>query len=153
MAEPEHQTDRRSSMNAVFDRVNLVEREVAGVREQIAGLSTNMTNQAATLARISVNLEQKGATDWKALASWATVILAIVGGVATLVLTPLRGQIDANARSIERLLESRGMDQTLQIQLAEQRGRDRERLDQTVLMAKENRAMLEQLMRERGVRP
>lgn len=130
MPEEHHERAPRSSMGEVFTRVGVVEKDVAGVRTELATLGTNVANMSATLARISVNIEQRGATDWKALASWASVILAIVGLFASLMLTPIRAGLDANTAAIERINEARIADarlarQDIQIQIdqAERRGR------------------------------
>lgn len=150
MAGPhEEQHDRpRSSMTAVFDRVQLVEREVAGMRADFAGLQQNVNNLTSVVTRMSVTLEQKSATDWKALASWATVVLAIVGLVASLVFAPLRAQIESNRADIQKVSEQHQVDVRREIDTAFERGRDRERIDAVVKRLEENRRYIDELTKQ-----
>jgi len=127
---------RGSSMGEVFQRVNLVEREVGQVRTEIAGITVTLTNQGATLTRIAATLEQSRGTDWKALASWAAVVLTVIGLAATLILGPMRAVMDSNRLAIDRLQESRLIDQRAQaddlrrqLDKAEEMGRYKERVD------------------------
>lgn len=135
----DEQLDRpgRTSMGEVFARVHKVENELGEVRAIIAGVEVTLQSQGATLTRIATTLEQKNSTDWKALASWATVILGIVGLVASLILAPMRSQMEANKSAIDRLAEYRILDTRNQVddarrQLAqaEERGRYKERIDE-----------------------
>lgn len=131
-----HDRPPRTSMGEVFARVHKVENELAEVREDIAGISVNLQGQGQTLSRIANTLEQRSGTDWKALASWATVVLGITGLVASLVLAPMRAQMDANRTAIDRLAEFRIIDTRnqlddarRQVAEAEERGRYQERVD------------------------
>lgn len=132
----QHEGRGRTSMGEVFARVHKVETELAEVREDIAGISVNLQGQGATLSRIANTLEQSRGTDWKALASWATVVLGITGLVASLVLAPMRAQMDANRQAIDRLADYRIVDTRnqlddarRQVAEAEERGRYKERVD------------------------
>lgn len=135
--EDQQQHRGRTSMGEVFQRVHKVETELAEVRTDIAGILVNQQGQGATLSRIANTLEQRNATDWKALASWATVILGIVGLVASLILAPMRSQMEANQAAIDRLADYRILDTRNQVEDArrqiadaEERGRYKERVDQ-----------------------
>lgn len=137
MVDEQPERPPRTSMGEVFQRVHKVETELSEVRTDIAGISVNLQSQGATLARIANTLEQKSATDWKALASWATVILGIVGLVASLILSPMRAQMEANQAAIDRLADYRIVDTRNQVEDArrqiadaEERGRYKERVDQ-----------------------
>jgi hypothetical protein len=132
----EQENERRPSSSAVYDRIHKVEGEVAEVREQLAGMNANLQSQATTLSRIAISLEQRSATDWKALGSWAAVIIAVIGLAATLILQPMRAAIDSNGANISRLSEARILDTRAQLQEAsaslrasEEMGRYKERVD------------------------
>lgn len=118
---PEEST-RRSSMAAVFDRIQRTEGEVAQVREQLAGITVNLNSQSQTLSRIALTVEQRSATDWKTIWSAAAVLLAIIGMGANMVLQPIRQQVDANQAALERLIGD-------EIRRAEETGRYKERTD------------------------
>lgn len=135
-------------MNAVFDRVNRVEREVAQVREELAGITVNLNGLSATLSRMAISMEQKGATDWKAIWSAATVILAVISLAATLILGPMRTQIVDNAERIDRVTEDRIVQVRQQLVDAQEVGRYRERVDR---IDKELDRLLEERRRAAGV--
>jgi hypothetical protein len=135
----DEQPRERSSTTAIFDRINTIEREFAETRSQMTGITVTLTGLQSSLSRIQQMVEARSATDWKALASWATVILAVVGGFVTLVLGPVRAQIDAQAASINRFneirladLREKNEDHKRELELAEQRGRTLERMDELV---------------------
>lgn len=135
MAE-QHESHPRSNTAAIFDRLHTVEGEVAEVREQLAGITVNLQGQAATLSRIAANMEARSGTDWKALASWASVIMVIIGFVGTMVLGPMRSQIESTRTTVDRLNEGRILDARAALSDArqelidaEQRGRYLERVD------------------------
>lgn len=126
----------RSNTAAIFDRVHKVEGELAEVRETLAGITVNLQGQAATLSRIAANMEARSGTDWKALASWASVIMVVIGFVGTMVLSPMRSEMQSQRTSIDRLNEGRMIDARAQLADArqelidaEQRGRYLERVD------------------------
>lgn len=125
----EEQSARRTSMGEVFSRVHKVEAEVAEIREQLAGIMVNLQGQGTTLSRIAVTLEQRNATDWKALAAWASVILAIVGLVTSLILTPMRAQLQSMTDAMQRINDDRIAETRNQLAAAEQRGRYMERVE------------------------
>jgi hypothetical protein len=75
-------------------------------------------------------LDSKSATDWKSLASWASVLLLIVTALGTVILNPMRTQMDQSAIAISRLNEQRVEEARGQLAQAEQRGRYLERVDQ-----------------------
>lgn len=136
MSEAQPHESRRPSSSEVFERIRQVEGEVAEVREQLAGMNANLQGQATTLSRIAISLEQRSATDWKALGSWAAVIIAVIGMAATLILQPMRASIDGNAQNVARLSEARILDTRAQLQdaresirAAEEMGRYKERVD------------------------
>lgn len=136
MAEQE-ESPPRTSTREVFARLHKVETEVGELRTVIAGVEVTLQGHGATLARIATTLEQKNSTDWKALASWATVMLGIVGLVGSLILAPMRSQMNSNAEAIGRLSDYRILDTRNQLddarrQLlqAQQDGRYMERVDE-----------------------
>lgn len=129
MTDPQEQANRRDSNTAVYNRIYAVESSVAGIREQIAGITVNLNSQAGLLARIATSVESRSATDWKALAGWAGVLLTIVGLFTTLTLQPMRTQIQNQQDNIEHLNQIRIAEIPAQIQEAELRGRYRERID------------------------
>lgn len=135
MAE-QHESQPRSNTAAIFDRVHKVEGELAEVRETLAGITVQLGGQQATLSRIAANMEARSGTDWKALASWASVIMVVVGFVGTMVLGPMRSQIESTRTTVDRLNEGRILDTRSQLNDArqeladaEQRGRYLERVD------------------------
>lgn len=136
MAE-EFQPDRRSSTNAIFDRIGHIEREFADTRAQIAGMGVNLAGLSQSFARVQQLVESRNSTDWKSLAAWASVILAVVGFGIQLILGPIRASLDAQSEAIRTLNEYRvtdaraqNADVRLQIDLAERRGREQERVEQ-----------------------
>jgi hypothetical protein len=138
MAQEDQEVQRRdrSSTTAVFDRINKVEGDVAQVREVIAGMNVNLTSQGQTLTRIAMTLDQRGATDWKAIWSAASVLLALIALGATLILSPIRQQIDGNRLGLETLnnramIEARSQLQDAReaVRAAEEAGRYKERID------------------------
>jgi hypothetical protein len=129
--------DRRSSTNAIFDRIGHIEREFADTRAQIAGMGVNLAGLSQSFARVQQLVEARSSTDWKGLAAWASVILAVVGFGIQLILGPIRAGVDAQGEAIRTLNEYRVTDaraQTadvrMQIDLAERRGRELERVEQ-----------------------
>lgn len=123
-------------MNEVFQRVNHVERELADVREEMAGFNANLASQGQTLHRIAATLEQRSGTDWKAIWSAASVVLALIALGATLILSPIRQQIESNRSATEALnqrsiVESRAQLQDARdaIRVSEEMGRYKERVD------------------------
>lgn len=131
MAHDQDSPDRpqRSSNLAVFDRISKVEGDVAQVREQIAGMNVNLTSQGQTLTRIAMTLDQRGATDWKAIWSAASVMLALIALGASLILSPIRQQMDTNRLAIDEFHEREMMDSRDQLKDSEERGRYKERVD------------------------
>lgn len=129
MTDEQDQPRHRSSIGEVFQRVHKVENDLSELRTDLASVAQIVKGQDATLSRIATGLEQRQQTDWKALASWATVILAVGGLFASLTLAPMRTQMDAQQRSIERLADFRVDDARRSLQDAEERGRYKERVD------------------------
>jgi hypothetical protein len=138
MADQQHHDERplRSSSAAIFERINKVEGDFASMREQIAGMNVNLTSQGQTLTRIAITLDQRGATDWKSIWSAASVVLALIAIGGTLILQPIKQQIEANRVSVSELnemkvIEARTLleDMRETISEAEQRGRYMERVD------------------------
>lgn len=145
MAEGEGDGRGRSSMNAVFDRMNTVEK-------QIAALTTNVGHLSTQLTRVATSLEERSSTDWKALASWATVVLAIVGIFLSQVIAPVKQVGETNAANIARINDARLADSHDAVARAEERGRDRERIDQQRRELEKAWAVIEQIQRK-GISP
>lgn len=129
MSDDQEQPRHRSSISEVFQRVHKVENELSSLRTDLASIAQIVKGQDATLSRIATGLEQRQQTDWKALASWATVILGVGSLLASLVLAPMRAQQEAQGRAIERLSDFRVEDARRALQDAESRGRYKERVD------------------------
>lgn len=128
--EPQRQEPHaRSSTAEVFGRVRVVEGEIAQVREQLAGISANLTTLQSTLANVSTRLEMRSSTDWKALASWGAVILTLVAMASTLALTPIRERVSSHEQMLQQVAVERLSDTRQAIAEAEQRGRVIERVD------------------------
>lgn len=154
MVDEQAERPPRTSMGEVFQRVHKVETDLAEVRTEIAGISVSLQGQGATLARIANTLEQKSATDWKALAAWASVVLGITGLVASLILTPMRAQMQANADAIGRLNDYRIIDTRNQLDdarsqmaQAEEGGRYKERVDRNDRAIEELRSHIQSMTR------
>lgn len=136
----------RSSTTAIFDRITSLERGHSESQSQLTGITVTLTGLQASVGRIQQMVEARSATDWKTLAAWATVLLAVVGAFVQLVLGPLRGSIDSQAEAIRRLDDIRQLDvrqeaadHQRQIELAERRGRDAQRLDDLIRRSEEMR--------------
>lgn len=121
---------QRSSTTEIFQRVRGVEAEIGGIKSELSAMAAILTNQGNVLARISLNIEQKSSTDWKALASWASVVIVVIGLFSTLALNPVKERQANQEQTIERIVDARATDAQNRIQDAEQRGRYRERVDQ-----------------------
>lgn len=128
MAEPEHQQTHRTSNLEVFQRINKVEGDLGEVREQLAGMNANLQSQSQMLSRIALNQEQKSSTDWKSLAAWASVILAVVALFSTLALNPIKEGLSSVNSTIGRLQDQRDGDRSVAMQQAEERGAQREQV-------------------------
>lgn len=129
MLEEQDQPKHRSSIGEVFQRVHKVETEVASVRTDLASIAQIVKAQDVTLTRIATGLEQRQQTDWKALASWATVILAVGGLFASLTLAPIRADIQSIESTVNQTLEKRVADAARTVESAEEVGRYKERVD------------------------
>lgn len=132
----DEQPRERGSTTAIFERIGTLEREFADSRSQMTGITVTLAGLQSSVGRIQQMVEARSATDWKTLASWATVMLAVVGAFVQLVLGPIRSTIDSQAQSIRRLddmrqadLRQQAADYQRQLELAERRGRDAQRLD------------------------
>lgn len=129
MTDEQEQPRHRSSIGEVFQRVHKVETELAEVRTDLASIAQIVKGQDATLVRIATGLELRQQTDWKALASWATVILAVGGLFASLTLAPIRADIQNLEGTVNQTLEKRVADAKSTLDSAEEVGRYKERVD------------------------
>lgn len=126
----------RSSTTVIFERIGALERGHSESQSQLTGITVTLTGLQTSVSRIQQMVEARSATDWKTLAAWATVLLAVVGAFVQLVLGPLRAAIDSQAQSIRRFddirqadVRQQAVEYQRQIELAERRGRDAQRLD------------------------
>jgi uncharacterized protein YdbL (DUF1318 family) len=134
-------------MGEVFARVHKVEEDVGSVKQQIAGMEVSLNTMAQTLNQIAVTVQARSSTDWKALASWAAVILAVVGMFSTLTLSPIRERVTQQELEVRAVRDERRREQQLDLQEAEQRGRLLERMDgynERLNLLKEIEAMRQQ---------
>lgn len=129
MVDPQEQRPARSSLGEVFERVHKVETDLGEVKQELAGVTVSINTMATTLNQVAASLHAKASTDWKALASWATVILAVVGVFSTLALTPIKERVQGQEAELRNLQDERRRGQSQAIAEAEQRGRLLERMD------------------------
>ena len=125
----EHQRPARSSLGEVFERVHKVETDLGEVKQELAGVTVSLNSMSQTLNQVAAGFQARAATDWKALASWATVILAVVGVFSTLALSPIKERVQGQESELRNLNDERRRDQSSAIAEAEQRGRLLERMD------------------------
>lgn len=88
-------------------RVSALEQFVKSLDEDIKGLASavdrgNLETRTA-LANLSQAIQRTSHTDWRTLASWAAVIIAILGGVGTMYVQPLKDDSQTFHGRIERL--------------------------------------------------
>lgn len=93
----------------VFRRLNTAEQGISHLKEQLAGISTQMKHQDEMLGSIqssmngiSNTVQARGATDWKSLAAWAAVIVSLVIFYTNLTTAPVRDQQSKNTDEIAR---------------------------------------------------
>ena len=91
-------------MDSRDKRISAIERDLSAVERDVAHLARGLTELShqtqqgfddvhKSLENISTNLSQKSETKWGILGTWGAVLLAIIGGVGTLTLIPVREHI------------------------------------------------------------
>ncbi len=100
---------RNGTSTEVFRRLNTAEQGISHLKEQLAGISTQMKHQdemlgsiQSSMVAISNTVQARGATDWKSLAAWAAVIVSLVIFYTNLTASPLRDQQSKNTEEISR---------------------------------------------------
>lgn len=119
-----------TNLSEVFNRVNLVEREVGNVRSEVSAIVARLDSQSTTLQRIVESLEEKSSTDWKALAAWGALIVAVGGAIFTLTVAPLKERLAGQEQFLNKSLEQRASDMQQMVHDAEERGAERERMNE-----------------------
>lgn len=127
----------------VFSRLGIAESEIGTLREQFSAFSVKMDSHGnqlnhieSQLSAIVSSVQQRSQTDWKTMAAWASVILAVVALFTNLNLQPIKegiaeGKVERNdlRAEIRRIDASQARTLTELIDAAEKRGRTIERLD------------------------
>lgn len=131
-------------VSEVFRRLSTAEQKIGDLSEQIVGVSTQLRHQdqqlntiESQLSAIATSVQQSTATDWKTLAAWATVLLAVVALYTNLNLAPIKEAIlDSRADRVDLRNEVKAVSTTqaqsvnAQVEAAEIRGRNLQRLDE-----------------------
>lgn len=147
MTKPSHRRARAVDTNGepteVFRRLGDAEQQIGQLREQFVGFSAQLKHQDQQLSHIESQIgaiansfQARNVTDWKTLAAWASVILAVVALYTNLNLAPLKeGIADGKSTTAAMRSEIKSVE-TAQVRSinelvssAEMRGRAAERLD------------------------
>lgn len=94
-------------VSEVFRRLGAAEGRLVQLGEQVIGVASQLEHQdrqlssmEAQLSAIANSLQSKSATDWKALAAWASVLLTLVVLYTTLTTSPMREAVAQNRSDI-----------------------------------------------------
>ena len=84
-------------------RISIIEQDLTGVKRDIGFLGSQMESLVSAVHELTNSVSNMGKTDWKLLASWATVIMALLAYHGELKTRPLEATHVRFEKRIEKL--------------------------------------------------